>query len=120
MASIYAQIASQVQTLSSECRVIPSEAFAPNATVAVRFPDGSTQNIVTTSNGEFVINNAASGTYQITGASVTINGVSYNVPTDGVGGPNLTFPLNVVVGTGSGTYKTDFALKTANPPTCGG
>lgn len=118
MQSIYQQIANQVQTIGSECRIISTEAFAPSATVSIRFPDGSTRNVQTTSNGEFVLNNVQSGTYQITGASVTLNGLTYNIPTDGVGGPTLSFPLNVTVGTGSGTYKTDFALKTSSSITC--
>jgi len=118
MASIYAQIATQVQTIASECRIISTEAFAPNAALSVRNPDGTTQSVQTTSNGEFVLSNIQPGTYQVTAASVTVNGLTYNAPTDGVGGPDLTFPLSVVVGTGSGTYKTDFALKTTNSITC--
>jgi hypothetical protein len=118
MASIYQQIASQVQTLSGDCTVIDSEAFAPNTTVAVRFPNGSVQNFTTSNLGSFVIPNAPDGNYQITGASVTINNLTYNSPTDGVGGPQISWPINVTVGADSVSYKTDFALKTTTPITC--
>ena len=73
----------------------------------------------TTSNGEFVLPNADPGTYEIQSASVAINGLTYNVFTDGLGGAALTSNPTVVVDTGSGTYKTDLFLKTNNTVSCG-
>ena len=81
-------------------------------------PDGTTQSVQTTSTGEFVLTNVPNGTYQVTGASVSVNGLTYNVPTDGVGGPVLAFPLSVQVGTSSGTYKTDVFLRTGDSISC--
>jgi von Willebrand factor type A domain/Putative Tad-like Flp pilus-assembly len=119
LASIYAQISNQVKSISGSCRLIETEAFAPNAVLSVRNPDGSTQNLTTNDIGEFVIPNAASGTYQVTGASTTINGVTYNIPTDGVGGAQISWPISMVAGTESGTYKGEVALKASTAMTCG-
>ena len=119
MASIYAQISSQVNSISGSCRLIETEGFAPNAVLSVRYPDGSTNNLTTNDIGEFVIPNAASGTYQVTGASTTINGVTYNIPTDGVGGPQISWPVNIVADAASGTYKGEVALKASTTVTCG-
>ena len=119
MASIYAQISSQVNSISGSCRLIETEGFAPNAVLTIRNPDGSTQNLTTNDIGEFVIPNAASGTYQVMGASTTINGVTYNIPTNGIGGPQISWPINIVAGTESGTYKGEVALKASTVVTCG-
>lgn len=119
MASIYAQISSQVNSISGSCRLIETEGFAPSAVLTVRYPDGSTQNLTTGATGEFVIPNAASGTYQVTGASTTINGVTYNIPTNGVGGPQIAWPISIVADTASGTYKGEVALKASTTVTCG-
>ena len=118
MASIYQQIASQVQTMYGECRVTPTEAFAAGTTVTVRAPDGTTSNLTTTSSGEFVIPNAQVGTYQITGASLTMDGLTYSIATDGIGGSTIGWPINVTVGTNQVQYATSFALKPTSNVTC--
>ena len=120
LANIYAQISSQVNSISSACRLIETESFASNAVVSVRNPDGSTQNLTTSSVGEFVIPNATNGTYQVTGASTTINGVTYNIPTNGVGGPQIAWPVNLIAGSESGTYKGEVELKASTTGACGG
>jgi von Willebrand factor type A domain/Putative Flp pilus-assembly TadE/G-like len=119
MASIYAQISSQVSSISSSCRLIETESFARNAVISVKYPDGSTQNLTTDDIGEFVIPNAAAGTYQVTNASTTINGVTYNIPTNGVGGSVISWPISIVAGTANGTYKGEVSLKASTAVTCG-
>ncbi len=120
MASIYEQISHRVQQIGDEtCRVIASEAFAAGATVIVRNRDtGNTYTLQTTSNGEFIIPNADPGTYEIQSATVTIGGFTYNVFTDGLGGPPLGSNPTVVVDLGSGTYKTEVYLKTGDSISC--
>lgn len=122
MASIYQQISQRVQQIGTEtCQIIPTEAFAQGALVTVRYPNGTTRTVTTSSNGEFVLSGTdlVEGTYTIVSASVTINGVTYNVFTDGLGGPALTSSPTVTVGTSSGTYRTDLFLKASTTPTCG-
>jgi hypothetical protein len=119
LAQIYAQISDQVKSISSSCRLIETEGFAPNAVVSVKYPDGTTQNLTTNAIGEFVIPNASAGTYLVTGASTTINSVTYNVPTNGVGGPVIAWPATIVAGTESGTYKGEVSLKASTTVSCG-
>jgi hypothetical protein len=119
LAQVYAQISSQVNSISSSCRLIETESFAANAVISVRYPDGSTRNLTTNDIGEFVIPNAPNGTYQVTGASTTINGVTYNIPTSGVGGPVISWPVNIVAGSENGTYKGEVALKASTTVACG-
>ncbi len=122
MASIYQHISQRVQQIGSEtCRVITTEAFAQGAFVTVRYPNGTTRTVTTSANGEFVLTGSdlVEGTYTIVSASVTINGITYNVFTDGLGGPPLASNPTVTVGTASGTYRTDLFLKAGTTPTCG-
>jgi len=122
MATIYQQISQRVQQIGTEtCQIITSEAFASGALVTVRYPNGTTRTVTTTSNGEFVLTGAdlVDGTYTIVSASVTINGITYNVFTDGLGGPALGSSPTVTVGIASGTYRTDLFLKTGTTPSCG-
>lgn len=120
MAAIYQQVADRVQMIASEtCRVIQTEAFAGGATVVLRNQTTGNQYTVTTNSaGQYVLANADPGTYQFVSATVTINGFTYNVFTNGVGGPDLTTNPTVVVGTGSGTYKADVSLRTSSTLSC--
>lgn len=122
MAQIYQMVSQRVQQIGTEtCRVITSEDFARGANVTIRFPNGTLRTVTTTSNGEFILtgNDVVDGTYTIVAASVTINGITYNVFTDGLGGPPLSSNPTVTVGTASGTYRTDLFLKAGSTPTCG-
>jgi hypothetical protein len=121
MQSIYDQIANRVQQIGSEtCQIITTEAFAGGASVSIRNQNtGTTYNVQTNSVGEFILTNADPGTYVIQSASVTINGITYNVFTDGVGGPPLSSNPTVDVLIGSDTYKTDVFLKASTTPSCG-
>lgn len=122
MSQIYQTISQRVQQIGTEtCRIITSEDFARGANVTIRFPNGTTRTVTTTSNGEFILtgNDIVDGTYTIVAANVTINGITYNVLTDGLGGPPLSSNPTVTVGTASGTYRTDLFLKAGTNPTCG-
>lgn len=122
MEQIYQQISQRVQQIGTEtCQIIPTEDFARGAFVTIRYPNGTTRTVTTSSNGEFVLtgSDVVDGTYTIVSASVTINGITYNVFTDGLGGPALTASPTVTVGTASGTYRTDLFLKAGTTPRCG-
>ncbi len=121
MQSIYDQIATRVQQIGSEtCQVIPTEAFAGGATVVIRNQDtGVSYTLQTNSVGEFILPNAAPGTYEIQSATVTVNGLTYNIMTDYLGGAPLSSNPTVEVRIGSGTYKTDVFLKTSTTIQCG-
>jgi hypothetical protein len=117
---VYQKIASQIQTIQQDCLVIAADAYAPNASVSVKYPDGSTHNLTTDAAGEFTIPNADSGTYQVTGAAVTINGITYNTPTDGVGGAVTSWPLSVQVDSVIAPHLTEVDLATtASTISCG-
>ncbi|TAH51899.1 MAG: VWA domain-containing protein [Chloroflexota bacterium] len=122
MNNIYQQIANRVQNFQNEsCQVIQTEAFAPGATLVVRNRDtGQQYTVNTTSTGEFVINNVSPGTFEFVSASVNVNGFTYDVFTNGVGGPALASNPTVTVGQGGGTYKTDLFLKTTDSVSCPG
>jgi Flp pilus assembly protein TadG len=121
MASIYQQISNRVQTIGNEtCNIIHTGAFANGATlVTTNQATGESYTVHTTSTGEFVINNVNPGTFLFQSASVTDSGVTYDVFTDGVGGPPLTSNPTAVVDIGSGTYRTDLALMSNQSFSCG-
>ena len=111
MAGIYAQIADRLGT--ADCTTTPSEDFAPNAVVRVRnTTTGWTGQTTTTSTGFFAFTDIEPGTYEITSASVTISGFTYDIFTDGVGGPVLTSNPTIEVGEAPTTYPINLALGT--------
>lgn len=120
MTSIYNQISTQVADIAHDgCAPTQEPAFASNATVTIRYPDSSNHTVNTTSTGQFLINNVSPGTYTFVGATVTINNITYNILTDGVGGPALDpQSITVDVGGGTGTYTQDLSLKTNYLPPC--
>ncbi len=112
MQQIYDSIADRLVT-STECLVTQKESFAPNAVVRVRNRDtGATLQTTTTSAGYFAFTNIQPGLYEFTSASVTVSGMTYDIFTDGVGGPVMTSNPTIQVGDGSGVYEQDIALKT--------
>lgn len=119
MANIYQQIANRVQQIGDEtCETIETTQFAPAARLRIDGPGGP-YNLTTTSTGEFVIKDVAPGQYTVTSATVTVDGFTYDVFTDGVGGPVLGSPPVIDVGQAQTTYQTELALKTDDPLTCG-
>lgn len=112
MEQIYTNLAEQIIT-SSECLVTQQESFAPNAVVRVRNRDsGAVLQTTTTSAGYFAFTDIEPGLYEFTSVSVTVSGMTYDIFTDGVGGPVLTSNPTIQVGDGSGVYEQDIALKT--------
>jgi hypothetical protein len=119
MQSIYNQISKRVQALAGSCQVIQTPRLAPSATVKLKNQDtGQEFTVQTDATGQFVIPNAAAGTYVFLSASVTYGPYVYNVFTNGVGGPTSGSNPTLVVGSGTGTYPTDVALKTNANVTC--
>ncbi|HZQ05636.1 MAG TPA: hypothetical protein VFD70_03600, partial [Anaerolineae bacterium] len=119
MASIYNQIANRVQQIGEEtCHIYTTYPFANGAALTIRKPDGTSVNVTTTSQGEFLLRNVPVGTYTITSATVTVDGFTYDVFTDGVGGPDLGSAPTVVVGDATTTYSTEIALRTNDGVSC--
>ncbi|MCC7163176.1 MAG: VWA domain-containing protein [Anaerolineae bacterium] len=111
MQDIYAQIADRLGT--ADCTTTPSEDFAPNAVVRVRnTTTGETMQTTTTSTGFFAFTDISPGTYEFTFASVTISGFTYDIFTDGVGGPILNNNPTIEVGEAPTTYPINLALGT--------
>lgn len=111
MKSIYDQISTIIE--SESCLVNQREIFAPNVTVRVRNKDtGTTLSTTATSTGYFQFNNVAPGTYEFQSISITINGLTYDIFTDGVGGPVLANLPTIEIGSGTGTYEKNLSLKT--------
>lgn len=121
MASIYQQIASRVQQIGDEnCNVIETTQFAPNAHLTLRLgSNGQTFNVTTTSTGEFVMTDIEPGTYTVTSGTVTVDGLTYSIFTDGLGGPPLPQSPRITVGEASTTYKTELYLDTGDSISCG-
>ncbi|MCG3142285.1 MAG: hypothetical protein HDKAJFGB_03711 [Anaerolineae bacterium] len=111
MASIYNQISTVIE--SETCLVNQREIFAPNVTVRVRNTDtGTTLTTTATSTGYFQFNNIDPGTYEFQSISITLNNLTYDIFTDGVGGPVLADPPTIEIGSGTGTYEKNLSLKT--------
>ncbi len=62
-------------------------------------------------------NDVEPGTYEFS-ATITSNGITYDVFTNKVGGYDLTGAPTLEVGEDAGTYSINLALKTSNPPQC--
>ncbi len=122
LATVYSSIATRVEDIAHEgCSVIQTSEFASNATVNFRNRStGTTYSLQTMSTGQYILPNAPAGTYEFTSATITVGNFTYNVFTDGVGGPPYSGGAmpTVEVGIGSGTYKADLALKTSSNITC--
>jgi hypothetical protein len=119
MQAIYNQISQRVQAIGGSCQVIQTPQLAPSATVIIKNQDtGQVFTVQTDATGQFIIPNAAPGTYVFQSATVTYWPYVYDVFTDGVGGPTLDSPPTFVVSAGTGTYLTDVALKTSTNVSC--
>lgn len=111
MQSIYTQISTRLD--DGDCLTTQQETFAPYAVVNVRNQDtGATLQTTTTSTGFFSFTNLDPGTYEFTSVSVVVGGMTYDIFTDGVGGPLLDSNPTVEVGTGQGSYEKNVFLKT--------
>lgn len=111
MENIYNQIATRLAT--GDCTATAQEAFAPNAVVRVRNNNtGQILQTTTTSTGAFVFDNIEPGTYEFISVSVTISGFTYDIFTNGVGGPDLTSNPTIEVGQAPTTYPINLSLRT--------
>jgi hypothetical protein len=113
MQSIYNQIATRTQYIGDECLVTQDESFGASAIVRVRNNDnGQIYQTTATSTGFFAFNNVASGTYEFLSVTVQMGGFTYDIFTDGVGGPILSSNPTAVVGSAAGSYEKNVFLKT--------
>ena len=111
MQSIYSQIATVLQT--GDCTASDHEEFASGATVQVRnTTTGQTYTTTTTSTGYFEIRNVQPGTFEFLSVRVNMGGFTYDLFTDGVGGPILTDNPTVEVGDAPTSYDVNIALET--------
>ncbi len=120
MANIYQQIANRVQNIGGEgCQIIQTEGFAPGANLVVKnTTTGISYNVQTTSTGAFSIPNVDAGTFVFQSGTVVVNGLTYNIFTDSLGGPPSTSSPSITVPDADGTYTKDLFLGTSQPPTC--
>ncbi len=110
MQQIYDKISEVIA--GETCLTNQKEIFAPSVTVRVRNLDtGANLSTTTTSTGYFAFNNIEPGTYEFQSISVNIGGLTYDILTDGVGGPVLTELPTIEIGTGTGTYEKNLSLK---------
>lgn len=111
MQDIYSQIAQVLQT--GDCTASDQEKFASGAQIQVRnTTTGQTYNATASSTGYFEIRNIDPGTYEFLSATVTIGGFTYDIFTDGVGGPILGDNPTIEVGDAPTTYDVNLALET--------
>lgn len=111
MQNIYSQIAQVLQT--GDCTASDHEEFAANAAVRVRNTStGTVYNTTTNSTGYFEIRNVPPGTYEFESVSVTISGLTYDLFTNGVGGPILQDNPTIEVGDAPTSYDVNLALET--------
>lgn len=112
MQGIYNSLVTKIQ---NESCLPPNEleSFANGVTVRIRnTTTGEYLTTTTTSTGYFEFVNIPAGTYQFQTISLTISGLTYDIFTDGVGGPVLDSLPTIEVGDSSGTYEKNLSLKT--------
>src|SRR5581483_9025418 len=98
MQNIYNTIVRRIQ--SETCQVNQLEQFAGGVTVRIRnISTGQILSTTTTSTGFFEFNNIAPGTYEFQNMSITVGGLTYDIYTDGIGGPSLNSLPQIDVGT---------------------
>ena len=90
---------------------------APNALLTIKKPDGTTFQVVTLANGEFIVSDVAPGRYEITAVTYndSVTGLPYTKFTDGPGGADITNPI-IIVGDTADTYRTDTFIRTLIDP----
>ncbi len=111
MRSIYEQIATRLQT--GDCTASDHEEFAAGASIRVR--NTTTGQVLTTtasSTGYFEFRNITPGTYRFESVSVSVGGMTYDIFTQGVGGPILEQNPTVEVGDAPISYDVSLALET--------
>lgn len=119
MQQIYDGLGERIINFDGECTTVPEDRAANQALVTL-YQDGSQIGQTYADDaGNFNFNEVEPGTYNLS-ATVTRDGITYDVLTNKIGGIELDSLPELVVGQASGTYSIHLALKTANPPQCGG
>ncbi|MHB0876003.1 MAG: vWA domain-containing protein [Anaerolineae bacterium] len=116
---IYETIANRVNDIGSECGVEEFEATGDNTVVTI-YKDGSTtayRQTVASSTGAFVFTNVEPGEYTFS-ATMSRNGLTFDILTEVIGGPEAEEPIALSVGEGKGTYVQDLYLRTSTPLQC--
>jgi hypothetical protein len=119
MQEIYDSLGNRILNYSGGCTIIPEDQAANAASVTL-YRDGSqVAQAFADDAGNFIFNDVEPGTYTFS-ATVTRDGITYDVMTNKVGGYELTDPPELVVEQASGTYSIHLSLKTDSPPQCEG
>jgi hypothetical protein len=119
MQEIYDGLGERIINFEGECTLVPEDRAADYALVTL-YQDGSQiDQTYTDDAGNFNFNEIEPGTYALS-ATITRDGITYDVLTNKIGGYELEGLPELVVEQPSGTYSLHLALKTANPPQCGG
>ena len=117
MQQIYDSLGERIINFGGECTIVPENTVAAGALVTL-YKDGAIVAQTTANDaGKFQFNDVEPGTYEFS-ATITSNGITYDVFTNKVGGYDLTGAPTLEVGEDAGTYSINLALKTSNPPQC--
>lgn len=104
--NIYEHLATRIETIGQEDEIHEQRTPARGAVVELRNVDtGSTRTTHTNDAGAFAFQDIEPGTYRLT-AYVQLNGLTYDILTDGYGGPALD-PQYVEVEVGTGQSDTE-------------
>ncbi|MDQ7031006.1 MAG: VWA domain-containing protein [Ardenticatenia bacterium] len=107
--AIYEQIGNRVRNIAQEGKIRTQETAGEGAVVRLyNVNTGSVRTTVAGPGGAFAFEDIEPGTYRIT-AWATRNGLTYDILTDGNGGPPLN-PQYVEIQVGQGTGTTDAAV----------
>ncbi len=118
MAQIYQALGDRIVNFGGECTVRTEDQPANGALVRLYKDGAQVAQTYADAAGNFTFDNVQPGTYTFS-ATITRDGVTYDVFTNKVGGVTLSSPPTLVVGESAGTYSITLSLKTARPPQCG-
>ena len=117
MEQIYDALGQRIINFGGECTV-KTEDQAANGALVKLFKNGAqVAQTWADAAGNFSFDDIEPGTYTFS-ATITRDGIVYDVFTNKVGGIELTDPPTLVVEESAGTYTIPLSLKTANPPQC--
>ena len=119
MEEIYDSLGDRIINYGGECTVTALDSPAAGATITLYKDGAQVAQTQADAAGNFSFENVQPGTYTFS-ATLTYNGLTYDVFTSKVGGPELSGSPTLVVGEAEGTYQIHLALKTATPPSCSG
>ena len=117
MQQIYDSLGERIINFGGECTIIPEDTVAAGALITLYKDGGIIAQTTANDAGKFQFTDVEPGTYEFS-ATITSNGITYDVFTNKVGGYDLTSAPTLEVGEDAGTYQINLALKTSNPPQC--